>query len=65
MMTIAVDRCVMGHWAVSDRVLLVKLQRKPFNISTMQLYAPTTSHDEEVDKFCEDIEKTRHCVSNE
>ena len=42
------SRCVKGFWAVSDRVLLVKLHGKPFSISFIRGYAPTADHDEDV-----------------
>ena len=32
---------MMEFWAVSDRVIMMKLQAKPFNINVMQVYAPT------------------------
>ena len=35
---------------------MAKLKGKPFNINTIQVYAPTTDHDdEEVEKFYDDI----------
>jgi hypothetical protein len=35
------SKCLYDFWTVSDRVLLVKLSRKPFNISIIQVNAPT------------------------
>ncbi|CAF4265882.1 unnamed protein product [Rotaria magnacalcarata] len=40
-----------------EEVLLVKLNGKPFNISIIQSYAPTTDHNEEaITKFYEDLD---------
>ena len=62
-----ISKCVQGYWAVSDRVLLVKVQGNPFNISIVVVYAPTAdSTEEEIDAFYEDLEKVKsRCKSNE
>ena len=37
-------------------MILVHFQGKPFNITVIQVYAPTADAEEaEVDRFCEDI----------
>ena len=47
---------LMGYWAISDRVILVKLRGKPFNIAIVQVYAPTSSStEEELDDFYDDL----------
>ena len=33
-------KSVRGYWAVSDRVILVKLQGSPFDVNIIQVYAP-------------------------
>lgn len=49
-------KCCKEYWAVSPRVLLVKIQAKPFNINIIQVYAPTNDHTEkEVDTFYQDL----------
>ena len=46
-----------GYWAISDRVLLVKFKGKPFDISILQVYAPTTdAEDGDIDNFYEEID---------
>ena len=41
----------MVFWAISDRVIMMKLEAKPYNINVMQVYAPTQDHDgEEIEK---------------
>ena len=46
----------MGYSAISDRVVVIKLQAKPCNVVCVQIYAPTSSHsDAEVESFCEDL----------
>ena len=59
--------CVRGFWAVSDRVLLVKLQGKPLNMAMIVVYAPTAeSTDEDIDIFYEQLEAAKsQCKSNE
>ena len=55
-----VARCMEGYWAVSDRVLMVKLKGNPFNTTIIQVYAPTGDHsEEEVDAFYEDLHRAR------
>src|SRR5438132_876501 len=36
------SKYIIGHWPVSDIVLIVKLRDQYFNISLIQVYAPTT-----------------------
>ena len=41
----------------NDRMILVHFQSKPFNMTVIQVYAPTTNPEEaEVDQFYEDLE---------
>ena len=41
----------------NDRRISVNFQGKPFNITVIQVYAPTTDAKEaEIDQFCEDLE---------
>ena len=50
-------KAVKGYWAVSDRVIVTKLQGKPFDIGIIQVYAPTADKDEEeLEKFYEAVE---------
>ena len=47
---------MMGFWAISDRVIMMKLEAKPFNINVMQVYAPTQDYEgEEIEKFYQEI----------
>ena len=52
---------------MSDRVLLVKIKAKPFDIATIQVYASTSeSEEEECDSFYADLDKAyKQCKSNE
>ena len=47
----AVLRCSLKN----DRMISVRFQGKPFNITVIQVYAPT-SNAEEVERFCEDLQ---------
>ena len=42
-----VAKSMIGHWPISDRVVMVKLYAKPFNINMIQVYAPTQDYDDE------------------
>ena len=57
----------MGYWAISDRVLLVKLNGHPFNISIIQEYAPTSAcTEEDIEAFYETLEKAKEqCKSQD
>ena len=53
----SVAQSMMGFWAISDRVIMMKLEAKPFNINVMQVYAPTQDHDdEEIETFYQEIQ---------
>ena len=52
-----VQNTVLGCNLKNDRMILVHFQGKPFNITVIQVYAPTTDAEEaEVDQFHEDLE---------
>ena len=47
---------MLGCSLKSDRVISVHFQDKPFNITVMQVYAPTSNAEEaEVKRFYEDL----------
>ena len=49
-----------GHWLLSDNILLLKIAGKSLDLSTVQIYAPTsTSSDDHIEKFCEDLEQAK------
>ena len=51
-----VQNVVLGCNLKNDRIISVHFQGKPFNITVIQVYAPTADAEEaEVDRFCEDI----------
>ena len=60
------SRSIVGYLAVSDRVLLVKLQGKTVNLSLIQVYAPTNdASDMEDEKFIyTDLDKARKLCKN-
>lgn len=50
------EKSMQGYIPISDRVMMVKFEGKPFDIAVIQVYAPTEeSSDEEVEKFYEDV----------
>ena len=54
------EYCLAGFYAVSERVILVRLKGKPFDVCIIQVYAPTCDYsEEEVDEFYGDITKAK------
>ena len=47
MCTYEIRRCVMGFNPVSDRIPTIRLQCKPVNMTVLQVYAPTSTTEEE------------------
>ena len=48
---------VLGYNLKNDRMISVRLQGKPFSITVIQLYAPTSNAEEaEVECFYEDLQ---------
>ena len=50
-----VQNAVLGCNLNKDRMISVRLQGKPFNITAIQVYAPT-SNTEEAERFYEDLQ---------
>ena len=47
---------VLGYNLKNDRMILVHFQGKPFNITALQVYIPTTNAEEaEIEWFCKDL----------
>ena len=52
-----VQNAVLGCNLINDRMVSVRLQGKPFNITFIQVYAPTSNAEEtEVERFYEDLQ---------
>ena len=52
-----VRNAVLGCNLKNDRMISVRFQGKPFNITVIQVYAPTRNAEEaEVERFYEDLE---------
>ena len=52
-----VRNAVLGSNLINDRMISVHLQGKPFNITVIQVYAPTSNAEEaEVEWFYEDLQ---------
>ena len=52
-----VQNTVLGCNLKNDRMISVRLQGKPFNITVIQVYAPTSNAEEaEVEQFYEDLQ---------
>ena len=52
-----VQNAVHGYNLKNDRMISVRFQGKPFNITVIQVYAPTSNTEEaEVERFYEDLQ---------
>ena len=52
-----VQNAVLGCNLKNDRMISVRFQGKPFNITVIQFYAPTSNTEEaEVEQFYEDLQ---------
>ena len=52
-----VRNAVLGCNLKNDRMISVRLQGKPFNITIIQVYTPTSNSEEaEVERFYEDLQ---------
>ena len=52
-----VQNAVLGSNLKNDRIIFVHFKGKPFSITAIQVYAPTTNAEEaEVDQFYEDLQ---------
>ncbi|GFN93424.1 craniofacial development protein 2-like [Plakobranchus ocellatus] len=62
-----ITKAIKGYWALSDRVLLVKIAGKPVDLNIIQVYAPTAnSNDEDLDKFYDELDTAKtQCKSQD
>ena len=52
-----VGKAVLGYNLKNDRLISIRIQGRPFNITVIQVYAPTTNAEEaEIDQFYEDLQ---------
>ena len=52
-----VQNAILGFSLKNDRMVSVRFQGKPFNITVIQVYAPTSNAEEtEVEQFYEDLQ---------
>ena len=58
---------ILGCWTLSDRVMVIKLKGKKFDVNIIQAYAPTSmSTEEELDTFYEQLSMAyKTCKSQE
>ena len=51
------SKCIIGCNLKNDRMISAHFQDKPFNITVIQVYAPTSNAEEaEVEQFYEDLQ---------
>ncbi|GFO07611.1 RNA-directed DNA polymerase from mobile element jockey-like [Plakobranchus ocellatus] len=62
-----VRKAIKGYWALSDRVLLVKIAGKPVDLNIIQVYAPTANiNDQDLEKFYNDLDTAKtQCKSQD
>ena len=52
-----VGKAVLGYNIKNDRMISIRIQGRPFNITVIQVYAPTTVAEEtETEQFYEDLQ---------
>ena len=52
-----VRNALLGYSLKNDRMISVRFQSKPFNITVIQVYAPTSNAEEaDAEQFCEDLQ---------
>ena len=51
-----VRKTVLGCNLKNNRMISVRFQGKSFNITVIQVYAPTSNAEAEVEWFCEDLQ---------
>ena len=51
-----VQNAVLGCNLKNDRMISIRFQGKPFNITVIQVYAPTSNPEAEVERFYEDLQ---------
>ena len=51
-----IQNVVFGCNLKNDRMISVRFQGKPFNITVIQVYAPTSNAEDEVEWFYEDLQ---------
>ncbi|XP_042889575.1 craniofacial development protein 2-like [Penaeus japonicus] len=56
MMTANAAKSIAGYWAISDRIILVKLTGTQIDVNLIQVYAPTCDYtDEDIEDFYETL----------
>ena len=56
---------IIGCWAISDRVVVIKLKGTPVNINVIEAYAPTSSSSEaDLETFYDDLDKAMSICKN-
>ncbi|CAG5122788.1 unnamed protein product [Candidula unifasciata] len=57
------EKFISGFWAHNDRIILIKIKARPFDIAIIQTYAPTTDYsDEHLEEYYEELQKTLKVV---
>ena len=62
----SIEKSLKSWCPVSDRVVVAKFAGKPLDMGIVQVYAPTsTAEEEEVEQFYEDLDKTMKCLKSQ
>ena len=55
-----IAKLVGGYWPASERVLVVRIKGKPFDLSNIQVNAPTSDcSNEKIDEFYKQLESVK------
>ena len=62
----SIEKSLKSWCPVSDRVVVAKFAGKPLDMGIVQVYAPTsTAEEEEVEQFYEDLDKAMKCLKSQ
>ncbi|GFR72186.1 craniofacial development protein 2-like [Elysia marginata] len=54
------SKILQGYWPLNERVLVVKLSGKPFDVYVIPIYATTSEHpDDEIEKLNEELDNVK------
>ncbi|XP_042885955.1 craniofacial development protein 2-like [Penaeus japonicus] len=59
------SKALIGYSPISDRILKLRIQAKPHNITIVQCYAPTsTANEDEINSFYDSLQETIDSIPN-
>ena len=60
-----ISKSLIGYSPINDRIIKLKIQARPHNISIIQCYAPTSlATENEMNEFCDCLQSTMDTIPN-